>query len=518
MVQHLIDRKAGKEPVTYLFPEEEQYLSETYGVMVYQEQVMSRVRQMTGCSLGRADILRKAMGKKDPVLMKAEMDWFEAEAMKQQFSSKPMTEDHQHQVVLRAVDEIEKFSRYGFNKAHTVEYGQICYRNAYLKSHYPIPFYTALLNSEVGNPKRQAVIIRDMISHNISLLPPLVTKSEMDFTMTDENTIRFGLAAIKGLGNKGLASILEEKKIRGPFTSFENFRIRVPATLCNVNAMTSLAKCGAFDDVLGNSMVNMKNRATLVASSKDICEAISKASAKKGKKPKPTIEEVLQKVEDDMITYTITPTEEDLIEYATWEKEVLNYFISAHPLDAFIEEIDRWTAISDTEMEDLPSEFYIAGYLASVHETVVKKEGRNKGKKMGFVTIETEFRAYEATLFPGIYESCVPYMNTGLPVVLKGKKDFYHDTISIQGLYMRHMTNSGIRDCPECHIRLNDVNPMQMMELRTMFDQHPGVTQVYLHILDGYSDITLVCKNCISLNDRIIDYCKGIGRLSYKPI
>jgi DNA polymerase-3 subunit alpha len=517
MVQHLVDRKAGKEPTTYLFPEEQAYLEETYGIMIYQEQVMARVRQLTGCSYGRADLLRKAMGKKDPVLMKEQMDWLRAEAMGHEFTVKPMDLIQKQRIIDRACDEIDKFARYGFNKAHTVEYGMICYRNAYFKAHYPACFYASLLNSESGDPKRLATIIRDMIRHNVQLLPPLVSKSGIDFTMTDQNTVRFGLAAIKGLGEKGLKAILDEKQQNGDFTSPEDFKIRVPGTVCNVNTFTSLAKCGAFDDMLDQTIMSIKDRATLVSTAKDMCAIITKCTAKKGKlKPKPTAQEALDKL---MATrYVVTEGTEDLIEYATWEKSILNYFISAHPMDAYIDEIERWTAISDTNMEDLPKEFYIGGFIAEYHETTIKKEGRNKGKAMGFVTIETEFRAYEATMFPGIWESCLPYIKGGGAVVLKGRRDNYRDAVSIQGMYMRNLVNSGIRDCPECHIRLTSTDVLDMMELRNMFNECPGLTEVYLHVTHGYNDITIKCGQMIALNDRIIDYCNKIGKLAYKAI
>lgn len=516
MVEHLVDRKAGREPVVYMFPEEQEYLSETYGIMIYQEQVMARVRQMTGCSMGRADVLRKAMGKKDPVLMKEQMDWFENEAMNHNFTSKELIIEQKRGIVQRAREEIEKFARYGFNKAHTVEYAHICYDNAYYKAHYPVAFYTALLNS-IDDTKRRAVIIRDMVRHSIPLLPPLVSKSDMHFTMTDPSTIRFGLGAISGLGDKGLDAILEEKQIRGEFTSVENFRARVPSTLCNVNVMTGLAKCGAFDDIMGNDLVPIHDRATLVASIKDINDAINKLGRKKGKdKPKPSIEEVLAKINQGYASYTVTKAEGDPILYATWEKEVINFFISAHPLDAYRDEMRRWTAIEDTDMDDLPSECYIAGFVANCHETIIKKEGRNKGKTMGFLSVETEFRGYEATMFPGIYESCVPYIKTGNPVVMKCKKDYYKGSASLQVQYVRPLVNEGIRDCPECHMRLYDISPLRLMELKSMFMDHPGLTKVFIHIRHGIYDITIQCTGSIALNDRIIDYVDSIGELSYK--
>lgn len=513
MVQHLIDRKAGNEVTAYMFPEEKAYLEETYGILVYQEQVMARVRQMTGCSLGRADILRKAMGKKDPVLMKEQMDWFTSAAMEHNFSDSIRDENHKRQLVERAATEIKTFARYGFNKAHSVEYAKIMYHNAYFKSHYPVAFYTAILNSETSDPKRQTVLIADMLKHGIKLLPPTVNESEAEFTMTSTDTIRFGLGAIKNIGGRAVASIFADRDQRGPYKSVADFRARVPSTDCTVVGMTNLAKCGAFDDMLAPKY---DCRATLVESMKGLCDAIGKIKRKKPKAPAPpTVDEVLTRLPN--VTWPIINAPDDQIQYSIWEKEILKYYISAHPIDAYKDEMRRWTAIEDTELEDLPSEFYIAGFIEACHETVIKKEGRNKGKKMGFVTIGTQYRTYEATMFPGVYESCLPYIVTGNPVVLKGKRNVYKDNVTIQAVYIRNMSNMGIRDCPECHIRMNNPTFAQLVELKSIFSQHPGITKVFIHTIAGYNDITIQCGNLIALNDHIIDYVESIAELSYKP-
>jgi DNA polymerase III subunit alpha len=513
MVQHLIDRKSGKEPVAYLFPEEKGYLEETYGILVYQEQVMGRVRAMTGCSLGRADILRKAMGKKDPVLMKEQMDWFIDAAMKHDFTAHLQNPLHKQQLVDRAAYEIATFSRYGFNKAHTVAYAHICYHNAYFKTHYPAAFYTALLNSETENPKRQTIIIRDMLKHDVKLLPPTVNESDSEFTMVSTDTIRFGLCAIKNIGGRATDSIFIDRNTRGSYKSVAEFRARVPSTDCNKTGMANLAKCGAFDDML---VPQFDCRATLVESMEAICENVGKIKKKKNKvTAAPTVDEILVKLPS--VTYPITKAEDDPIQYSVWEKEILKYYISGHPIDAYVDEIRRWTAIEDTEMEDLPSEFYIAGFIEACHETVIKKEGRNLGKKMGFVTVGTQYRTYEATMFPGIYESCLPYIKTGEPVVLKGKRDSYKDSISIQALYIRSMSNGGIRDCPECHIRMDNPTYQQLIELKSLFSQHYGATKVFIHTLEGYNDMVIECGQTIALNDHIIDYIESIAELSYKP-
>lgn len=522
MVQHLIDRKAGREPVTYLFPEEKSYLEETYGILVYQEQVMSRVRQMTGCSYGRADILRKAMGKKDPVLMKEQMDWFKENAINHNFSADSKFEDmaHKQRIVDRAADEIEKFARYGFNKAHTVEYGHICYESAFLKSHYPDCFYCAMLNSFTDKPDKQTMIIRDMINHNVSLLPPDINKSYGDFVVTNPSEVRFGLGAIKQFGKNAFAYVMQDKKENGEYGCVEEFRIRIPSTILNKTVMENLAKCGAFDSLLVNqcSDVEFDCRATLVNTIPALCDSLNKLRRKKNaKSPAPTVDEALSKWENGAGTFKVTPGEDDPIQYSVWEKEILKYYISAHPIDRYEDEIRRWGAIQNTDDEQLPSEMYIAGFIESCHETVIKKEGRNKGKKMGFVTIGTAYRTYEATMFPGIYESCLPYIQAGGAVVLKGKRNEYKGKVTIQCEYIRSMRNEGIRDCPECHIRLNNPDDIfGMMQLKQMFDQFPGNTKVYMYVRDGFDDISIEIGQTIALNDYIINYIESIGKIGYK--
>lgn len=521
MVQHIIDRKLGKEPITYLFPEEKSYLEETYGVLVYQEQVMARVRQMTGCSYGRADILRKAMGKKDPVLMEEQMKWFRENAINHKFSedNKFNDEAHKKRIIDRACDEIEKFARYGFNKAHTVEYAHICYHNAIYKSHYTDCFYAALLNSLNDKPEQQTIIIRDMINHGITLLPPDINQSDIDFVITEPNVIRFGLGAIKNFG-KNSSIVIKDRNERGHFKSVEEFRLRISASDLNKTVITNLAKCGAFDTILSNesSNVKFKDRATLVETIPNLCDALNKLRRKKGSVV-PTVDDALMKWNNGAGSYTVVNGIDDPIEYSIWEKEILKYYISAHPIDRYVDEIRRWNAIENTDDEDLPEEMYIAGFIESCHETVIKKEGRNKGKKMGFVTVGTAYRTYEATMFPGIYESCLPYIKTGNPIILKGKKSVYKDAVSIQAEYIRNMSNTGIRDCPECHIRLRDYdNIFSLMQLNAIFKQHFGNTKVYFHIIEDNNDITIEYISTISLNDFIIEHIESIGELTYKEV
>lgn len=352
-----------------------------------------------------------------------------------------------------------------------------------------------------------------MLKHNVKLLPPTVNISESEFTMTGDDTIRFGIHAIKNIGETAVNDILHGRDERGTYKSVAEFRARISSSNCTVVGMTNLAKCGAFDDIL---LPEFDCRATLVASMKNLCDNINKIKRKKSKlKPTPTVDEVLQKLPN--VSYEIIHEKDDPIQYASWEKEILKYYISAHPIDAYRDELRRWTSIEDTELEDLPDEFYVGGFVEACHETVIKKEGRNKGKKMGFITIGTQYRTYEATMFPGVYESCVPYITVGNPVVMKCKRGLYNEAISLQVVYIRNMSNNGIRDCPECHIRMDNPTYMEMIQLQSLFVQHPGNTKVIIHTMEGYNDMAIQCGQTIALNDHIIDYVESIANLSYKP-
>lgn len=521
MVQHLIDRKAGTEPTVYLFPEEKRYLEETYGVLVYQEQVMARVRQMTGCSYGRADILRKAMGKKDPVLMKEQMDWFIENAISYDFTEDAKFTDlaYKKRIVDRAADEIEKFARYGFNKAHTVEYAHIAYENAYLKAHYPDCFYAAMLNSINDKPDKQTLMIKDMIDHDIKLLPPDINESSYEFNVTNPRVVRFGLGAIKQFGEKACEFVMQDKEEHGEYGCVEEFRIRIPAGTLNKTVMENLAKCGAFDTLLHNncSDTQFDCRATLVASMPNICEALNKLRRKKNAKSEaPTADEALEKWENGAGSFVVVQGEDDPIQYSIWEKEILKYYISAHPIDKYEAEIRRWGAIQNTPEEEFGQEVYVAGFVEGVHETVIKKEGRNKGKKMGFVTIGTAYRTYEGTMFPGIYESCLPYLKPNEPVVMKGKRNEFKGKITLQTEYIRSMKNEGIRDCPEVHIRIDKDNMIGILQLKQAIDQFPGITKVYLHTIVDNDDVCIELGQQIALNDYIIGIAEQIGKLGYK--
>jgi len=529
MVQHLIDRKSGKDKVVYLFPEEAEYLEDTFGIMVFQEQIIYRVRQMTGCSLGRADILRKAVGKKNMALIDSELEWLGDAAREHNFTTKSLTPQQKDSIIQIAKDQIRTFGRYGFNRAHAVEYAENMRRGAIAKSKYADCFYTAELNSLiVGNkPKKQMLVIKDMTRNNeqINLLSPLVSSGATKFTMTDKNIIRFGMQAISGIGPKTVEAILKDIDLNGPYISFEDFRLRVAGGAVNGTAVEALVKCGAFDDLLQAGVHKFPNRMTMAAGCREINDKINKWKRKKKRVAGdyyPTYDDVMQLIRINAPLASLEEIEEDPITYAEWENEVLSFFISAHPIDRYRDEMYRWNSLEDEDIADFQvgTEVYIAGYLVDKHEHTITKDGRNKGKKMGFITVETEFMQYSCTVFPDLWKTFHQYISDlNVPVAMKcrvGKP--YHGKPSLEGLYIRPMTNDGIRDCPECHIYLpNSINYEDILELNKMFYEHQGLTEVIFTCIVRGTVIEMKCPQTIGLNNRIIDFVKLIGGdLKYK--
>ncbi len=237
MAEDFINRKSGKEKIKYLHPLLETILKDTYGVIVYQEQVMQTAQILAGYSMGDADLLRRAMGKKDPEEMAAQRERFVSGAVAKKIEEKRATE---------IFDQMETFARYGFNKSHSAAYALVSYQTAYLKTHYPVEFMAALLTSEMGDTDKVIKNLADCRDKDIEVLAPDVNESGANFTPVGDK-IRFGLAGVKNVGEKAVEVIIESRSKDGPFDSLFDFCRRVDMAAVNRRVIESLIKCGAFD-------------------------------------------------------------------------------------------------------------------------------------------------------------------------------------------------------------------------------------------------------------------------------
>src|SRR5687768_2483050 len=334
MVDEYVRRKNGKT-VKYLVPVMKEVLEETYGVIVYQEQVMQIAQRVAGYTLGRADLLRKAMGKKDAAMMAAERVKFVDGAVANGYEKKKANE---------VFDYIEPFARYGFNKSHSVAYALVAYQTAWLKVHYPRHFMAALMSSEMDRTEAIVKFISEAKSMGIEVLPPDVNESRMFFTVVGPN-IRFGLGAVKGVGESAVESVLEARQRIGRFSSLLGFCEEVDLRACNKKVLEALIKSGSFD-FLGSSRKALFDQLDSTADSAQR----AKDEKERGQNslfgmfaaaaPKPRADSALQPA----LKAPEWPEDERL----RYEKETLGFYITGHPLNKFNEEL-RLFATANTE-------------------------------------------------------------------------------------------------------------------------------------------------------------------------
>lgn len=309
-IDEFIDRKHGKKPVNYIIPQLEPILKETYGIIVYQEQVMKIAHEVIGYTLAKADLMRRAMGKKDEKLLAAERN---------EFISKGVEKGYDRKIVEKIFEEIYRFKDYGFNKSHSVAYAILAYQTAYLKAHYPLEFLTANLSVNKNNTDEITLFINECRKHQIEVLPPDVNKSYLDFT-TEDGKVRFGLAAIKNVGEAAVEEIIRVRKEK-PFEDIFDFCLRVDSKFVNKRAMEGLILAGAFDSLHPNRAQLFENVEEILKYSHKKRENLSIGQfslfENTGEELKPSLKEI---------------ENWNSLERMKREHQVLGFFISGHPL------------------------------------------------------------------------------------------------------------------------------------------------------------------------------------------
>ena len=390
-MQQFIDRKNGLQKVEYMHPTLENALENTYGVCIYQEQVMQIARDMAGFTLGEADILRSAMGKKDDALLKAQREKFIQGATEKGISAEEAEEVY---------DLLEPFGGYAFNKSHTVAYSMLAYHMAYLKTHYPHEFMAAMMTGEANDSgkvtryRAECKKLAAFLDIEINLLPPDVNSSRREFTV-DGNDICFGLVALKGVGDAAIDSIVETREEGGSFASLQDFCERVDTKQVNKRAVESLIMSGAFDSLEGH-------RAQYLASLENIMKAAQNAQAERDRgqmslfgdgKATPTA----------TVALVATP-ELDPLERLMREKEQLGFYVSGHPLEEYGDIIENYTSTSTQSLGEnrIDSEVDVAGMITEVNNHTTKKR-----EPMAVIELEDLEGAVKVVGFPDAYKSAV---------------------------------------------------------------------------------------------------------------
>lgn len=387
MVDDFVNRKHGRASVDYFHPDLENTLKSTYGVIVYQEQVMLISQIIGGYSLGSADLLRRAMGKKKPEEMAKQREMFEQGAQ---------SKGHDPRLAVKLFDLMEKFAGYGFNKSHSAAYALIAYQTAWLKAHHPAEFLAATLSSDMDDTDKVQTFWRDCHANGVKVLPPDVNQSGYRFEpVRDERhregkpprTIRYGLGAIKGAGQAAIEEIVRARDYGGPFGSLFDFCQRVNRQVANRRAIESMIRAGAFDTI-------EPNRAALLASlptALDAAEQMARSATQASLFGDETGEVVAIELE------RVSPW--DLRRQLTEEKVALGFFFSGHMFDAWRQEVRRVVPRSLSQVSPSRDPQWLAGTIATVRTQMTRRG------KMMFATIDDGTAQVEVALFNELYEA-----------------------------------------------------------------------------------------------------------------
>jgi DNA polymerase-3 subunit alpha len=402
MIDDFIERKWGRRKVEYELPELEQLLKETLGVIVYQEQVMQIANVLAGYSLGEADLLRRAMGKKIAEEMAAQRERFVKGAIARGFPEKK---------IVKIFDLMEQFAGYGFNKSHSAAYALLAYHTAYLKTHYPVEFMAALLTSQTGNTDNVVKYINECREMGIPVEPPDINVSDAYFTPHDQ-AIRFGLAAVKNVGRTAIESITAARKKIGRFHSIFEFCEKVDLRLLNRRVLESLIKSGAMD-ALGN-------RAQVMAVLDKAMERAQKTQrdAELGQHGLFGVFEQDRNGQGDSDTLPAVPDWDEHQRLAN-EKEVLGFFITGHPLEKYRDKLQDFRALTADVITAMTSgtgrdEVYAAGIVSGVR--VMKSR---KGELYAQATLEDMTGTVEAIVFPEAYRRLQAILKQEIPMLVK---------------------------------------------------------------------------------------------------
>jgi DNA polymerase-3 subunit alpha len=471
MIPDFTARRHGRVKSSYEHPVMEKHLQETYGIMVYQEQVLRIASDMAGFSMSEADDLRKAMGKKIAALMGEQRAKFLAGSKARGVKEK---------VAERVFELMEKFAGYGFNKAHASAYGIVAYQTAYLKANYPVEFMAALLTSEMANTDKVVVHIEECRAMGLEVRPPDVNVSGLRFGVTG-GTIRFGLGAIKNVGEKAIESIVSAREREGVFTSLADFCRRVDLQLVNRRVVESLVKAGAFDS-LGLA------RAQLIAGLDGALEE-GQRSQREREQGQASIFDLLGAggAASPVATAPAEPPvpEWDLDTLLLNEKEVLGFYLSGHPLKGIWAEAQRLGAIgiADLASREDGARVLLCGLVAAMREINTKN-----GDRMAFATLEDMDGAVELTVFPETFRQSGTHLKSGVPLLVRGKVEGSVSARKLLAEDIRPLAGQADAGPPPsaCRIRVGAAGTEALRDLRALCSAHPGPVPVWVHLdVDG---------------------------------
>ena len=512
MLDDFVERKHGRQEITYMFPELEPILKPTYGVIVYQEQVMQIVQTIGGFSLGGADLVRRAMGKK----IKEEMDKLQAE-----FADGAVKKGFDRQKAIALFDLIVKFAGYGFNKSHSAAYAMITFYTSYLKHYYPTEFMAAILTLEKNNTDKVVKYVDELSHMDIKLLPPDINRSGLMFEATNidgDEVVMFGMGAVKGAGDIAINTMLEARK-EGEFKDLSDFVSRIDSSKVNKKVIESLVKAGAFDS-FGYS------RKSLLSQIEEIVDTAKRA----GDAKKNAVGSLFGDGEEmTSVTLELQHLDEfEPMEILEMEKESLGFYVSGHPLDKYRETLSEINYTLSSEIDDLAdgSQALIIGKIESITEKISKR-----GNKFGIANIMDLHGNIELMLFENRLKELDEGFDTTKPIAFKVKigrdgeftrmnilkietlKDAKKEKVKLK----KEEKHTPEPEQPPLILSLNLMpDPKIAEELMCLAERYPGKRPLELHIKSKLADV--VIESRVKVSERIVEEARALGIYLKEPI
>ena len=468
LIPQYLEARHDPQKIKYPHPDLEEILAETYGVLIFQEQCMAVVSKMGGYTQGRADILRRAIGKKKKDLMQQEKKEFIAAAQKQGYSKKEATEVFSY---------IETFANYGFNKSHTAAYALIAYQTAYLKYFYPLEFMTSLFNTEIDRQDKFPIFAAECQRLGLNLLPPEINQSEVFFSISGEKTIRFGLSAIKNVGQKAVEEIIAARKAGGPFRDFLDFCQRLPAKVLNKRIVESLIKSGALD-VFGP-------RAALLEA---LPQFLRQGLAQQRSQQNGQRDLFSLAGEKDLLPPRLQLPPLPEVNAATkvqWEEELLGLHFTADPQEEKLKELRDFTTHDWEELNEINARrVRVGGRLKQIRRLRTKKSQR----WMAFLQFQPAHPHLEVVVFPALYAAQENLLREGQIFLLEGKVEKNQEKTSF--IVNNLIPWSQLQEEPFCRLKEKEIeiqlprslSPTRLEELKQFLLDHPGPNTVRLLI------------------------------------
>jgi len=473
-IPEYIERKKGIRKIEYAHPLLEELCSETFGIIIYQEQVQRAANILAGYTLGQADELRRAMGKKDAAKMAKERVTF-VEGCAKVNGIAPKAAN-------AIFDFLEKFAQYGFNKSHSAAYGLISYQTAYLKAHHPVEFMCGLLTHDAVTTDRIAVVISEAKRMGIPILPPDINRSGLMFGPEEakgERAIRFGLASIKNVGEGAMQSAIEERAKGGPFQSMEDFCSRLDARAVNRKIIESLVKCGAFDcfgrwrsqlfaeidGALASAASVQRDRASGQVSLFDALDAGTKPASQENRGP------------------AIEPWPKS--EMLGYEKELLGFYVTGHPLDDYAGsiEVGKFTRIADALVDPTAKTVRLAGLLA----TAEKKFTRKEGKAFAVVVLEDFSGSVEIAVWSEAYEKSAAILVAGAAVGITVRISRRDDNVRMSAQEVVALKPRASRKAVRLKLARGRLREEDLPRIAGAVARHPGERPLQVAIVDEAS-------------------------------